>query len=58
MQRFRICSRSLDCNLIASGGVARREDLERLASMPGLYGTIIGKALYEGMISTPLPRFK
>ncbi|MFZ0712508.1 MAG: 1-(5-phosphoribosyl)-5-[(5-phosphoribosylamino)methylideneamino]imidazole-4-carboxamide isomerase [Terrimicrobiaceae bacterium] len=48
----------LDCNLIASGGVARVEDLERLASMSGLYGTIIGKALYEGMIATPLPRFK
>jgi phosphoribosylformimino-5-aminoimidazole carboxamide ribotide isomerase len=48
----------LDCNLIASGGVARLEDLKRLASMPGLYGTIIGKALYEGMIATPLPRLK
>jgi phosphoribosylformimino-5-aminoimidazole carboxamide ribotide isomerase len=48
----------LDCNLIASGGVARVEDLKRLASMPGLYGTIIGKALYEGKITAPLPRFK
>jgi len=48
----------LDCNLIASGGVSRPEDLERLASMPGLYGAIIGKALYEGMITVPLPRFK
>jgi phosphoribosylformimino-5-aminoimidazole carboxamide ribotide isomerase len=48
----------LDCNLIASGGVARVEDLKRLNSMPGLYGTIIGKALYEGMISTPLPQLK
>lgn len=48
----------LDCNLIASGGVARVEDLQRLASMPGLYGTIIGKALYEGKITAPLPRFK
>jgi phosphoribosylformimino-5-aminoimidazole carboxamide ribotide isomerase len=48
----------LCCNLIASGGVARVEDLERLASMPGLYGTIIGKALYEGMITTPFPHFK
>jgi phosphoribosylformimino-5-aminoimidazole carboxamide ribotide isomerase len=48
----------LDCDLIASGGVSRPEDLERLASLPGLYGTIIGKALYEGKISTPLPHLK
>ena len=48
----------LDCNLIASGGVARVEDLKRLASMPGLYGAIIGKALYEGIITAPLPCLK
>jgi phosphoribosylformimino-5-aminoimidazole carboxamide ribotide isomerase len=48
----------LDCNLIASGGVSRPEDLSRLASLPGLYGAIIGKALYEGKITTPLPSFK
>jgi phosphoribosylformimino-5-aminoimidazole carboxamide ribotide isomerase len=48
----------LDCNLIASGGVARLEDLKRLVSMSGLYGTIIGKALYEGMITAPFPHFK
>jgi phosphoribosylformimino-5-aminoimidazole carboxamide ribotide isomerase len=48
----------LDCNLIASGGVAGVEDLKRLASIPGLYGAIIGKALYEGMISIPLPILK
>lgn len=48
----------LDCNLIASGGVACGEDLERLASMQGLYGAIIGKALYEGKISLPLKSYK
>ena len=48
----------LDCNLIASGGVACGEDLERLASMEGLYGAIIGKALYEGKIPPPLPSYK
>lgn len=48
----------LDCNLIASGGVSRPDDLQRLASMPGLHGVIIGKALYEGKISTPFPSFK
>ena len=35
----------LDSNLIASGGVSSRDDILRLAAMPGLYGAIIGKAL-------------
>lgn len=47
----------LDCNLIASGGVSSVGDLEKLAAMPGLYGAIIGKALYEGHINAPLPKF-
>lgn len=47
----------LDCNLIASGGVSKVEDLHRLASMEGLYGAIIGKALYDGKITPPLPCF-
>jgi phosphoribosylformimino-5-aminoimidazole carboxamide ribotide isomerase len=48
----------LDCNLIASGGVAREEDLKRLAAMPGLYGAIVGKALYEGTIMPPFLSYK
>jgi phosphoribosylformimino-5-aminoimidazole carboxamide ribotide isomerase len=48
----------LDCNLIASGGVSSSEDLLRLAALPGLYGAIIGKALYEGKVLPPLPRLK
>ena len=32
---------------IASGGVSRLEDLKQLAKI-GVYGTILGKALYEG----------
>lgn len=47
----------LDCNLIASGGVSSVEDLQRLAQMEGLYGAIIGKALYDGKITPPLPTF-
>ena len=35
------------CQVIASGGVSTVEDVMRLAVMPGLYGTIIGKALYD-----------
>lgn len=48
---------TLDCNLIASGGVSAVEDLHKLAEMKGLYGAIIGKALYDGKITPPLPRF-
>lgn len=36
--------------LIASGGVSSMEDLDRLEQM-GTYGTIVGKAYYEGRIS-------
>jgi phosphoribosylformimino-5-aminoimidazole carboxamide ribotide isomerase len=48
----------LECNLIASGGVSSPKDILRLAALPGLYGAIIGKALYEGKIVPPFPRFK
>jgi phosphoribosylformimino-5-aminoimidazole carboxamide ribotide isomerase len=42
---------------IASGGVTTVADLERLAEA-GMYGAIIGKALYEGTIALPdLRRF-
>lgn len=47
----------LDCNLIASGGVSSVEDLKRLSALEGLYGAIIGKALYDGKITPPLPKF-
>ncbi len=47
----------LDCQIIASGGVSSVEDLRRLAALDGLYGAIIGKALYDGKITPPLPRF-
>ncbi|MEA3187769.1 MAG: phosphoribosylformimino-5-aminoimidazole carboxamide ribotide isomerase [Chthoniobacter sp.] len=41
---------SLRCQLIASGGVSCAADVQRLRSMPGLYGAIIGKALYDEKI--------
>ncbi len=44
---------SLSCQLIASGGVSSVEDVRRLGLMPGLYGCIIGKALYDGAVSLP-----
>lgn len=34
--------------IIASGGVSRREDLQRLAGIPGVEAAIVGRALYTG----------
>lgn len=46
-----------DLNIIASGGIAGIEDVEKLAEM-NIYGVIIGKAIYENRISLPdLQRF-
>jgi len=42
---------TLRCQLIASGGVSNAEDVQKLRAMPGLYGAIIGKALYENTVS-------
>ena len=41
----------LQCQLIASGGVSNPEDIRKLRTMPGLYGAIIGKALYENTVT-------
>ncbi|MEI6560887.1 MAG: 1-(5-phosphoribosyl)-5-[(5-phosphoribosylamino)methylideneamino]imidazole-4-carboxamide isomerase [Verrucomicrobiota bacterium] len=43
----------LKCQLIASGGVSCAQDVVRLNQMKGLYGTIIGKALYDQKIDLP-----
>lgn len=37
-------------NLTASGGVSKADDIAQLGTLP-LFGTIVGKAIYEGMIS-------
>jgi phosphoribosylformimino-5-aminoimidazole carboxamide ribotide isomerase len=42
---------ALGCQLIASGGVSSAADVQRLGQMPGLYGCIIGKALYDGAVN-------
>lgn len=41
---------AVGCRIIASGGVSGPEDLCVLSRMEGLYGAIIGRALYEGKI--------
>jgi len=43
----------LKCQLIASGGVSCAQDVLRLNQMQGLYGVIIGKALYDQKIDLP-----
>ena len=45
--------RQLKCQLVASGGVSSAADVLRLAEMEGLYGVIIGKALYDKLIDLP-----
>lgn len=44
-------SAAVRCQIIASGGVTRIEDIERLCGMKGIHGAIIGKALYDGALS-------
>jgi phosphoribosylformimino-5-aminoimidazole carboxamide ribotide isomerase len=36
--------------VLASGGVARLDDLRRLAAVPGVEGAVVGRALYTGAI--------
>jgi phosphoribosylformimino-5-aminoimidazole carboxamide ribotide isomerase len=38
-----------DAEIMAAGGIARREDLHSLAAA-GIDGAVIGRALYEGTI--------
>ncbi|MBX6753511.1 1-(5-phosphoribosyl)-5-[(5-phosphoribosylamino)methylideneamino]imidazole-4-carboxamide isomerase [Thermorudis peleae] len=41
--------------VIASGGIATRQDLERLATIPGVEGAIVGRAIYDGTIVLQSP---
>lgn len=47
--------RATDRPIIASGGIARLEDLHKLAEMThlGIEGAIIGRALYDGAFTLP-----
>ena len=49
LQLYRDLSSGYDMDIVASGGVTDIEDVRRLAEI-GLYGAIIGKALYTGDI--------
>ena len=43
-------AREVGMPVLASGGVGRVEDLKRLAAIPGVVGTVVGRALYTGAI--------
>jgi phosphoribosylformimino-5-aminoimidazole carboxamide ribotide isomerase len=44
---------TVSCQVVASGGVSSAGDIVRLREIPGLYGAIIGKALYDGAVKLP-----
>ena len=46
---YRELSQRFDLDLIASGGVSSIKDLQQLKQI-GLYGAILGKALYTGAL--------
>jgi phosphoribosylformimino-5-aminoimidazole carboxamide ribotide isomerase len=43
-------ARALPIPILASGGVASVDDLLRLAAVPGIEGTVVGRALYTGAV--------
>ena len=45
---------AVPCDLIASGGVSGPGDVRQLATVPGIHGVIIGRALYEGRMPKDL----
>lgn len=47
---LRLLQETLEMNIIASGGIARIENIRDLAAL-GVYGAISGKALYEGTLT-------
>jgi len=44
---------AVDMRVIASGGVGSCEDVRHLSEIPGLYGVIVGKALYDQKVNLP-----
>ena len=50
LELYKKLSQSFDINIVASGGVSGYSDIEKLRDM-GVFGAIIGKALYTGDIN-------
>ena len=55
LEGVRLLCRSVACDVIASGGISKCDDVVALAKLgvPNLAGVIIGKALYEGSVTIP-----
>ncbi len=49
IELYRELSSQFDINIIASGGVSTLDDVKTLSGM-GIYGAIVGKALYTGAV--------
>ena len=43
-------ARQINIPVIASGGVSSMDDVRSLLKVPGLFGAIVGKAVYEGKV--------
>ena len=52
MELYRQLSEKFGMNIIASGGVSSIEDVQELTEM-GIYGAIVGKAIYTGAVDLP-----
>ncbi|MEG1583913.1 MAG: 1-(5-phosphoribosyl)-5-[(5-phosphoribosylamino)methylideneamino]imidazole-4-carboxamide isomerase [Anaerovorax sp.] len=50
LEQLSLLSKTVNCDLIASGGIHVVEDIEALYKM-NLYGTICGKSIYKGTLS-------
>jgi phosphoribosylformimino-5-aminoimidazole carboxamide ribotide isomerase len=53
VQAAKDLARHTGLKVIAAGGVASLEDIQRLREEPGIEGVIIGQALYSGALSLP-----
>jgi phosphoribosylformimino-5-aminoimidazole carboxamide ribotide isomerase len=51
VEATRALARAVPVPVLASGGVGSVEDLVALAAVPGVVGTIVGRALYTGAVS-------
>lgn len=53
IEATRALAQAIHLPVLASGGVACVDDLVKLAAVPGVLGTVVGRALYTGAVSLP-----